>query len=349
VISKKSDYGFGGGGFDGGLGGGFGGIPLNDIRLVQPVAIKPVGPPISAVPLETPFKPHAPVYGPPLAHSSYGKQLPLYGPPLAPKPAPVLPPYNPKPYGFGGDGGGGGLGGGGFGGFGGQGGSVLPAPGHGGFGNKPLIGPLYNSGGKIVEHIHHHIHHTPSTGHAGKSPNIPTLHIPEAKACQILLLHYTGIGTYGVIGGAGGLGGSGYASGFDEYGAAQKPSISLATPGGTHLGTFPQKKNNDLEFRENRLDDCACVPINQCASYDIVQQGTTGREVVQGSGTPNSGLVGYNIDPRNRPSNYDTESNGTDTNYYGRQQREQESSAREPRTQRRKREEPLPTAESVNH
>ena len=123
-----------------------------------------------------------------------------------------------------------------------------------------------------------------------------------------------GYGTYGVIGSTGGAGGGSYASGFDEYGAAQKPSVSVATLGGTSLGTFSNSNKNTFTGDvNNRLDDCTCVRINQCASYDIVQSPSQGREIVQGIGTGTSGLVGYNIDPRSKANNFGTESNYTDS------------------------------------
>lgn len=100
-------------------------------------------------------------------------------------------------------------------------------------------------------------------------------------------------------------------NGLDEYGSAQRPSLSFATPSGTNLGTLtpafgtPHNAANNY----NQLDNCVCVRINQCTSYDIVQGGTSGRETIQGTGTPNSGLVGYNIDPRHKVRG------GIDSNY----------------------------------
>jgi hypothetical protein len=187
-------YGGGGGGHHG-HGGGWGqGIPARDVTLVQPVAIKPVGHPIAAVPLEGGHhhKPHYhPGPPPPLhSHQNYGKQgfiggggggygppppqhKPVYHPPKPLRPqygvphggpvsGPILsngPTYGGPGASFGGPGGNFGGPGGSFGGPGGPGGS---------FG-----GPGANFGGPgpsnkaIVEHVHHHVHHTPSTGAVG--------------------------------------------------------------------------------------------------------------------------------------------------------------------------------------
>lgn len=62
----------------------------------------------------------------------------------------------------------------------------------------------------------------------------------------------------------------------------------------------------------NRIEDCTCVRITQCASYDIVGQSTSGREIISGLGKPNFGQVGYGIDPRNKLAS-GIESNSTDT------------------------------------
>ena len=211
-ISSKHDYagppyggGFGGPPYGGGLGhgGGFGlgggGIGIKDVTLVQPVAIKPVGPPISAIPLEpfkaqygSPYPPSPPILGglgpgyPSYPGKGFGKQI--YAPPPSAHSKSIVPPYHPKPFGggLGGlpgpsyGGGGGGLGGlpgpsygGGGGGLGG-----LQGPAYGG--GKPFIaggpgsiglGSPIGGGGKVVEHVHHHIHHTPGSG--GTSYKIP--------------------------------------------------------------------------------------------------------------------------------------------------------------------------------
>lgn len=133
----------------GGGGGGYGwgpGIPARDVTLVQPVALKPVGHPIAAVPLEKGGGHHGGHYGGRGGHhhASYAKQ---YGPP-PPGPhghGPPPPHYIPKP---------------------------IYSPGPGPIPLRPQYGPGGPGGGygvggvkkPLVEHVHHHIHHTPSTG-----------------------------------------------------------------------------------------------------------------------------------------------------------------------------------------
>ena len=103
--------------------------------------------------------------------------------------------------------------------------------------------------------------------------------------------------------------------GAGSYGDFTKPSISVSKPDGTLVGNYPQAQtlnpaivgtpnhaSNNFQGDFNRVDDCACVPINQCLSADIVSQGSTGREIIAGTGTPNYGQVGYGIDPRNKKS-----------------------------------------------
>lgn len=153
-------------GHHGGHGGGWGpGIPAKDVTLVQPVALKPVGYPIAAVPLEKghhhgghhgggggylPGPPPPPFnggggYGGGGHHASYAKQ---YGPPIAkpvyhpPGPGPI--PLRPSPQ-------------------------YVPKPTYGGG-----LGGGIGGGKPLVEHVHHHIHHTPSSsggigiGNSGK-------------------------------------------------------------------------------------------------------------------------------------------------------------------------------------
>ena len=103
--------------------------------------------------------------------------------------------------------------------------------------------------------------------------------------------------------------------GAGSYGDFTKPSLSVSKPDGTHVGTYPQAQtlnpaivgtpnhaNNNFQGDFNGVENCACVPINQCLSADIVSQGSSGREIIAGTGTPNYGQVGYGIDPRNKKS-----------------------------------------------
>ena len=146
-IKSKHDY-IGHGGPPGGHGWGPG-IPARDVTLVQPVAIKPVGHPIAAVPIGgRPLGGHfggnyGPPGPPPLPPIGKGiphhiPQRPIYNP--QPKPLPLPgPPY--------------------------------PGPNYGVPLNKPYVGSIGNglpigASGKVIEHVHHHVHHTPAAGAA---------------------------------------------------------------------------------------------------------------------------------------------------------------------------------------
>lgn len=74
--------------------------------------------------------------------------------------------------------------------------------------------------------------------------------------------------------------------------------------------------------------------ITQCASYDIVGQSTTGREIISGLGKPNFGQVGYGIDPRNKLAS-GIESNSTDAASGEEESVEEESIEGEQQTQGR--------------
>ncbi|CAG7823718.1 unnamed protein product [Allacma fusca] len=255
-----------------GHGWGGPGIPARDVTLVQPVALKPVGHPIAAIPIGG--KPLGGHYGPPHPPPpppppyGYGKP-PGYGPPPRPiynphpRPLPLGPVYPPRSeYGV-----------------------PLSKPFSGIIGGGG--GPIGGSG-KVIEHIHHHVHHTPSSG-VGPGPTY-------------------GSGIYGSIGSGG-------------YGDYTKPSISVSKPDGTLVGNFPQAQTlnpvigtpnhgNNFQGDYNRVEDCACVPINQCLQPDIVTQGTTGREIIAGTGVANYGQVGYGIDPRNVKTGIESNSTG---------------------------------------
>lgn len=122
-------HGFGHGGH--GVSPGWGpGIPAKDVALVQPVALKPVGHPIAAVPLDhhKPIPPGLPLPG--HHHRPYGNGK-VYGhPPLPPKPIYRPPVHGPPP----------------------------PPPGHTG---------IPHPGKPVIEHVHHHIHHQPTVHHHG--------------------------------------------------------------------------------------------------------------------------------------------------------------------------------------
>jgi len=132
-----------------------------------------------------------------------------------------------------------------------------------------------------------------------------------------------------------------------EFGLSAKNPISVATPGGEPVkvasfipppaaksqfsgdietnsfntgssrfhsassSSFSSNGNGGFNGDFNRIEDCTCVRITQCASYDIVGQSTSGREIISGLGKPNFGQVGYGIDPRNKLAS-GIESNSTD-------------------------------------
>jgi len=98
-----------------------------------------------------------------------------------------------------------------------------------------------------------------------------------------------------------------------EYGLGAKNQLSVATPEGTKIGTFPQNSANLARDHAGRYNDnCECVPISQCPNFDIITQGTNGHESISGFGQPNYGAVGYGIDPRNKLGS-GIESNATET------------------------------------
>jgi len=254
-----------------------GSIPARDVSLVQPVAVQPVGGPISAIPLNSghshlinkPYhgKPaHPPPFLPPQVQYNGGYAKQSYGPPPPPvpiyNPRPPAPPYNPPK-------------------------TIYPSP---QLFTEPITQPILPS--KVVEVVHHHVHH--------KGPGGPSL----GKESY---------GEFGVIGSQFGGPEEGY------YGAAQKQVVSVATPGGKDIGSFaqPQTLTPNYLGPPSHARTCICVPIEQCIldgqekSAELEIQATRGTEVIQGTGVPNSGLVGYGIDPRNKGRSLGIESNGT--------------------------------------
>lgn len=230
------------------------GIPPQDVTLVQPVALKPVGGPVHAVPLEPHFHRPGKAIGAGFERPGFGAgyEKPFGRP--GPGPAPgVFPgsfnsgppkyghkgPFNRPPPQFG---------------IGSNAGLNRP-PSH--FGHRPTIQkpilPPYVPGvpKPINTHVHHHVHHTP---HAS--------------------IH------------------SGYNDGY--YGAAQKPSVSVTSPHGKGLGTFQESPPSNLPSYSQ--ESCLCIPADQCYHEPL---GTQPNQVIVGTGTPNSGFVGFGIDPRN--------------------------------------------------
>lgn len=249
-----------------------GSIPARDVSLVQPVAVQPVGGPISAVPLQssyshskpylnTPVSPPRPQYSGGYSKTSYG------APPLRPNynSHSSAPAYSPPKQ-------------------------IYPSrPVY----SEPITKPIIPVEKKVVEVVHHHVHHKATGGR------------PLANEAY---------SEYGVIGTQFGGEDSGY------YGAAQKQVVSVATPGGKDLGSFAQPqtlKPNYLGVPAHART-CICVPIEQCIldgqekSSELEVLGSHGTEVIQGTGVPNSGLVGYGIDPRNKGRSLGIESNATD-------------------------------------
>ncbi|ODN04618.1 Serine proteinase stubble, partial [Orchesella cincta] len=304
-----------------GQGGWAPGIPARDVALVQPVALKPVGHPIAAVPLDhhKPFPPaHHRGYGP------HGHGKGIYGPPPPPhhRPGPPPRPYGPPP----------------------------PPPGHGG------IPP---PGKPVIEHVHHHIHHQPPSvtvhhgptysgpdgfgplsgseeyGLSAKNPiavstpggtNIATFIPQQSQKSQSLgeietnsfnagssRFHSASSSSFSGSGsghsGFNSNSGSGH-SGFNSNSGSSGSSGFNSNSGSGSSGFNSGSSNFNGDY--NRVEDCTCVRITDCASYDIVGQSTSGREIISGFGKPNYGQVGYGIDPRNKLAS-GIESNSTDS------------------------------------
>ncbi|XP_069702042.1 uncharacterized protein [Periplaneta americana] len=273
-------------------------VQPHDLIYAQPVAIKPVGRPIPALPVRGP---HGPGYGPP--GPGYGPPGPGYGPPkpipFPPGPGPIFRPPRPVPgpiYG-----------------------SPKPIPPpvhepveHDYLPHPPIKKPVdvvVNNHGGVQQHVHHHYHHSeggvvkPSVVVDHPSPIVPTgpLYEPGPSFGSIGTgsLYGTGPTVGPVYGGATGgpiyggptlgpvYGGSGPYLG---QGSFYKKELSIKTPlTGNGLGSTASSTNYAEKYpsyQNPRVDgvrglgDCVCVPFDQCLPHEVARKD------------------GYYIDPR---------------------------------------------------
>jgi V8-like Glu-specific endopeptidase len=88
---------------------------------------------------------------------------------------------------------------------------------------------------------------------------------------------------------------------------------------GSGFENYPLENKNYPSFQNRQggfvnPQDCTCVPVSQCKSYDIVNpqpSGSSGIGAIDGYGRPHHGNVGAGIDPRNLKSDSNIESNAT--------------------------------------
>ncbi|XP_049860124.1 uncharacterized protein LOC126354469 isoform X1 [Schistocerca gregaria] len=277
-------------------------VEPHELIYAQPVAIKPVGQPIPAVPVRGPPKrlppPPPPHHIPHIPHRPPRPYPPVPGPIYgAPKPLP------PPVYEHGFDG------------------PVASLPPL----RPPTKGPIdvvVNSHSGVQQHVHHHYHH----GEAGAAIVKPVPLLDHQPATGPASFYEPGH-TYGTSAPGGGFAGGSGGSFSGSYGGSSSGSFSGGY-GGVGVGPFYKKElslkaplsgnglgssyagsggGSSAAYETPRADggyytqDCVCVPLEQCHDF----------------GRKEDGLL---IDPRNLPSTieaiddgavYVTDANGT--------------------------------------